>query len=411
MAGVFDRVGGRVTGWWDAVRETVLDPHPARAGDDRIADAARERAPVIWLLGMTGSGKTSIVRTLTGTTEAEVGNGFRPCTRTARVFDFPTEAPVLRFLDTRGLGEVSYDPTEDLALCERRAHMVLAVVRAAEPVPGAVFDVLKEVRRRHPDWPVVVAQTTLHDAYPGQPHPEPWPFGDGRASSGIGVLDRSLAMQRETLSELRGSGAFRFAPIDFTLPEDDMPPADYGAPSLLAALDASAPDCVTARIREAAGDIAASRAASHVWGYAMAAGGIDLLPVVGAVAAPVVQGKMLHSLGNLFGIAWTSRTLAEFAGSLGTGVLVRYGVVFLAREAGKLIPWYGQVFGAAAAGAASFATTFALGRAAILYLKAAQGGGKADAAVIAAEFARALAEAAGKAQAARWFGRRSGDGA
>ena len=61
-------------------------------------------SPVLWLLGKVQSGKTSIVRAFTGSDEATIGNGFTPATRTARLFAFPPEAPVLRFLDTRGLG-------------------------------------------------------------------------------------------------------------------------------------------------------------------------------------------------------------------------------------------------------------------------------------------------------------------
>ena len=71
--------------------------------------------PVVWLLGKTGAGKSSLVRALTEQTEAEIGNGFQPCTRSARSYDFPPDQPLVRFLDTRGLGEAGYDPAEDLA--------------------------------------------------------------------------------------------------------------------------------------------------------------------------------------------------------------------------------------------------------------------------------------------------------
>src|SRR5258708_3815850 len=53
-----------------------------------IADKARGFAPVVWLLGKLQSGKTSIIRELTQAADAEIGSGFRACTRTARVFDF-----------------------------------------------------------------------------------------------------------------------------------------------------------------------------------------------------------------------------------------------------------------------------------------------------------------------------------
>ena len=66
--------------------------------------------PVLWLFGKTGSGKSSIVRYLTGATQAEIGNGFRPQTTNSSQYDFPeSEHPIIRFLDTRGLGEAGYD--------------------------------------------------------------------------------------------------------------------------------------------------------------------------------------------------------------------------------------------------------------------------------------------------------------
>ena len=61
----------------------------------RLEDA-RKRAPtpVFWLFGRTQSGKTSIIKYLTGATDAEIGSGFRPCTRFSREYPFPNaEAP------------------------------------------------------------------------------------------------------------------------------------------------------------------------------------------------------------------------------------------------------------------------------------------------------------------------------
>ena len=53
----------------------------------------RERlpTPVFWLLGKTQSGKTSIIHALTGNTRGEIGNGIRPCTKTAQEYAFPNE--------------------------------------------------------------------------------------------------------------------------------------------------------------------------------------------------------------------------------------------------------------------------------------------------------------------------------
>ena len=414
MQSILGRAGEQISSFWKDIYDTVLNPKPDAPADTRIAEEARARAPVIWLLGMVGSGKSSIIRTLTGSSDAEVGTGYRPCTATARIYEFPEEAPVVRFLDTRGLGEVAYDPAEDLALCEKQAHLVLVVVRAMGPVSAPVLDALTRVRRRHPDWPVVVAQTTLHDFYggPGAPaHPLPYPFGDGTLPGGIEALDRSLAAQRETFAKLPGSGAVRFAPIDFTPEEDGLAPADYGVDRLWTALEAGSADGVVSMMRHSlqnSGRPGAGRAASHIWGYAAAAGAIDMLPVAGVIGVPVVQGKMLHSLAGMLGVTWTRATLAEFSGCLGAGALLRFGAQFGVRQLVKLVPGYGTVIGGAAAGAASFATTYGLGHAAILYLSSRRTGARFDADAVAEEFRRAMAEATGVARASRMFSRDPG---
>jgi len=93
--------------WWTGLIKSFKTWLPSSAEDvaagaasARTADAVRARAaataPIIWMLGKVQSGKSSIVQRLTGATEAEVGEGFRPMTKTARIFDFPPEAPVKR---------------------------------------------------------------------------------------------------------------------------------------------------------------------------------------------------------------------------------------------------------------------------------------------------------------------------
>jgi 50S ribosomal subunit-associated GTPase HflX len=101
--------------------KAVLLPDRDEQADEEIAERARAFAPVVWFLGKVQSGKTSIIRVMTGCSAAEVGNGFKACTKTARVFDFPQEAPLIRFLDTRGVGETGYDPTRDPSAASRVA--------------------------------------------------------------------------------------------------------------------------------------------------------------------------------------------------------------------------------------------------------------------------------------------------
>ena len=74
------------------------------------------------------------------------------------------------------------------------------------------------------------------------------------------------------------------------------------------------------------------------------------------------------------------------------GTLLRGASMFGLRELAKLVPGYGQTAGAAAAAAASFATTYALGKAACLYLGMRRRGSVEQAKVIAA-YRAALSEA------------------
>jgi uncharacterized protein (DUF697 family) len=382
---------------WAALHEAVLSPQAASPSDEKVISLASGTAPVIWLLGKVQSGKSSIVQALTGAPAAEIGEGYKPCTRTAAIFDFPAEAPVIRFLDTRGLGERGYDPSEDIAVLETQAHLLLLVMKALDPQQDAVLNAARAARSRHPEWPVVVAQTTLHDGYTtGQGHPEPYPFGDLQEAALFAPdLARSLAYQRGLVSGLPGNGRILFVPIDFTRPGDGFDPQDYGIQALLAALETAAPAGLVAALKDASsqtGDRLARLAHPHIVGYATAAAAADAVPVAGAVAVPAVQSKMLHSLGRIYGVEWNRKALGEFAACLGVGAVSRIAASFGLRELTKLIPVYGQTAGAAAAAAASFATTFAIGKAACYFISQRRAG-STDPKGVAAAYSAALAEA------------------
>jgi uncharacterized protein (DUF697 family) len=374
---------------------------PAPPETDAVADSARAAAPVVWLIGKVQSGKSSIVRTITRSDEATLGDGFRACTRTARIFDFPAEAPVLRFLDTRGLGEASYDPAEDIAFCASRAHLLLAVLRAMDPQQEAVLDVLRTVRRAHRDWPLIVAQTSLHEGYErGQNHPAEYPFdtADPTKSSAAGLppdLLRSLAYQRALFDDMPGKAPVVFVPIDFTKEGDGFIPVDFGLDALAEALTRVAPATMVAALASMPGlahDHRAREADPLILGHATAAAGSDLVPVAGAVAASAIQARLLQRLANLYGVEWDRRTFSEFGAALGTGVVARLLAGLGIRQLAKLIPIYGQTVAAATSAATSFAVTYALGKAAVYFLSRRRVGAS-DPEGVARTYAQALKEA------------------
>lgn len=382
---------------WGTLRRLLLHPRVEDAALESALREARERQPlpVVWLIGKAQSGKTSIIRALTGSPTAEIGNGFRPCTRTARLYDFPGEAPVVRFLDTRGLGEVAYDPTEDIHYCESQAHLVLGVVKATDLAQESVFSVLHAVRRRHPQWPVLIAQTGLHEGYPPDfDHCLPYPYDHRPWSPAVpSDLSRALRTQRETLGRLPGAAAPCWVPVDLTLPGDGLEPHDYGIEALWAAIDAVSNLELRTRLcgDAAVRDTYARAAHPHCVGHALAAAAVGALPVVDLVGVPAVQAKLLHSLASLYGQGWTGRELSEFLGLLGVGVGAGYLTRHLGRWLVKLVPYLGQTLGAVWGATASGATTYALGKAACYYFGTRRRGERIDPATLRRLYAEALA--------------------
>lgn len=338
---------------------------------DALAQARQRQAvPVLWLVGKTQSGKTSLIRTLTGSHDAEIGNGFRPCTRTARFFDFPADVPVVRFLDTRGLGEVDYDPSDDIRYCEQHAHLLVAVMRVSDPGQQAVMDVLHAVRKRHPEWPVVIAQTCLHQCYgPGWEHPAPYPYHD-LANIPHDDLARALVSQRERLGRLPGNGGVWWVAVDFTPEEEGFRDPRYGIDALWQAIEEASAFGLRALLEAdpSIKDVYSRAAHPHILSYSLAAAGLGALPVVDMAAVPAIQLKLFHTLASLYDMRWDKRNTTEFFGLLGAGISIGYGLQWAGRNLVKLVPVWGQTAGAVWGATSSAAMTFALGKAACHYL-------------------------------------------
>ncbi|WP_031385436.1 DUF697 domain-containing protein [Desulfonatronum thiodismutans] len=355
---------------WEAIFRPRLDEQVLNEAMGKARSA--QPPPVVWLLGRTQAGKTSIIRSLTGSPDAVIGNGFQSCTKASRFYDHPESAPVVRFLDTQGLGEVSYDPSEDISFCEAQAHLVIAVIKAAEGMQTDVFDVLRTVRLRHPEWPVIVAQTCLHELYAhGAGHVLPYPFNDPGWERGLpSDLVRALLFQRQELGSLPGTAPVIWVPVDLTLPEDGLNPHVYGLDALWAAVETASEAGLKTRLlgSQDVRDVFALSAHQQIVGYTGASAALGALPVVDMALVPAIQAKMLHSLARIYDLAWDTRRASEFIGLLGTGFMAGYGLRLVGRSLVKLVPVAGQTAGAAYGAVASAGITFALGKAAVFYL-------------------------------------------
>lgn len=340
-------------------------------------DWFRERipVPVFWLFGKTQSGKTSIVRYLTGAEEAAIGNGFRPCTKTSQEYPFPNDdLPVMRFLDTRGLGEPGYDPTEDVAAFGEKAHLLLVTCRIQDFAHGNMREALRAVRRQQPSRPVVLALTCLHELLLPAAHPQPYPFDPlGSAVGEPPVMADTVPTEvREALlgQAREFQGLFdRIVPVDLTKPEEGFPEPNYGGDALKQAILSLLPKAYQESMLQTA-ELAAQLRESHlrkampiilVHSSMAASAGALPIPFVDLLMIPGVQMRMVHELGKAYGQPMTSARFLELATSLGVGLLARQAI----RQAVKFIPFVGSAAGAALA----WSSTYALGRAYCEYLQ------------------------------------------
>jgi uncharacterized protein (DUF697 family) len=380
--------------YWQVFRNTVLAP---KVDFEKVDAQLRQSnlntfVPVIWLLGKTQSGKTSIIRAITGSTKAEIGNGFRPCTRTASLYAFPDqENCLLRFLDTRGLGEVGYDPTEDLAYSQQQSHLVLVVIKAMDHAQKPVLDALKAIKKSRSNWPILVVQTALHEGYrsPTEPHVLPYPFDSATWPEVVPPdLARSIQHQREEFAAYTR----RFVAVDLTMPEDGLAPANYGVESLWSAIEEEFPRGLRAlletrvELREELGDVFYRAAWPHIVSYSVAAGGAGAVPwpLVDVPVVLAIQAKMFHAISSIYGQPLTAQLMTEFSTAVGSSMLIRIVRSFFT----KLVPVFGSVFGAVY----NAATTYALGCSLCWYFAKIRSGSTPDTGQLREFYAKELQE-------------------
>lgn len=356
----------------------------------RIELLKKMPVPVFWLFGKTGSGKSSIVHYLTGSTQAEIGNGFQPQTRTSFQYDFPSAAqPLVRFLDTRGLGEVGYDPVEDLKSFDSSTHVVVVVARVMDHALAEVVRPLRVIRDARPSRPILLALSCLHEAYPFEQHPKPDPFDIRRANhpeqrppapidpiaarasllhspSSFATnltLQRSLREQEERFAGL----VDRIVPIDLTRPEEGFDEPNFGGArleeSLIELLPAACRQALLHLddLRNSLRDLTAKKAMPVILTYSSlaATSAAAPLPWVDIPLVMGIQTRLVYVLADLYGQKMNADLLIKMAGAVGGRLALRFAV----RAPLKFIPIVGQTANAAMA----FAYTYSLGKACCWY--------------------------------------------
>lgn len=331
--------------------------------------AEKAPIPLLWMFGKTGSGKTSIVRFLTGADDAIIGEGYRPQTKCSRRYDFPTaEEPLLSFLDTRGLGEAAYDPAKDIESFSNSTQLILVVVRIGDHALEPILEPLKRIRESNPGRTVLLILTCLHQVgLSTQLTTENDPFEKNSSHSHLSEQERAAIP--ENLRVLIDSKTEQFEglydiliPIDLTHPDDGFIDPDFGGDrlkhSIVTALPNAYRQSLIALDSGTKGGQSSVRQQKSRWqvlassSLAATAGAVPL-PWLDIPAVLAIQTHMAYKIAEIYDQEISPANWAVLSGAVGGRVAVQLAV----RELWKLIPFVGVALGAAS----SFAFTYALG--------------------------------------------------
>ena len=347
----------------------------------RILEQVRSELPTTeaWLIGKPQSGKSSVVRGLTGVSADIIGQGFRPHTQHTQRYAYPSDdLPLLLFTDTVGLGDVERDVEsiiqelqEDLSQQARGARIVLVTVKINDFAVDSLHRILSQLRAQYPTIPVVLVVTCLHELYAATEEHSPYPPTQDSVQRAFGELKRSFeGLYDSTVM------------IDFTLEEDGYTPIFYGLEGLLHVLSEQLPEAESNAIHQLLdqadeattqlGAIYRDVARRYISAFAVIAATLAAVPLPFATmpAITALQVSMIVALGQLYGQRLSFSQAGGVASTIAGGFLAQA----VGRELIKLVPGFGSVI--AASWAAAY--TWALGEGACVYFGDLMGGKKPD---------------------------------
>ena len=337
------------------------------------------------LIGKPQSGKSSIIRSLTGATQDIIGQGFRPHTAHTQQYAYPTEdLPLLYFTDTMGLGEAQQDtpdpmtelsqlltPPHRLTANTPSAKVIILTVKLNDFATDFLQNVISHLREQHPEVPCLLAITCVHDLYASQIENHPaYPPADAevlRAFAALqtqfeGICDRSVL-------------------IDFTLEEDGFTPLFYGLDTFVDQLAELLPEAESrllhqllddAGIGTEIGSLYRETSRRYLTTFSAMAATLAAVPLPFATmpALTALQVTLVSLLGRLYG---QSLSLSQ-AGGVISAIAGGFIAQVVGRELIKFVPGFGSVV--AATWAAAY--TWALGEGACVYFGDLLGGKTPD---------------------------------
>jgi uncharacterized protein (DUF697 family)/predicted GTPase len=334
------------------------------------------------LIGKAQTGKSSIIRALTGASADMIGQGFRPHTAHTQQYAYPTaDLPLLNFIDTVGLGEGLKDPqsvTAELQSllgtphqeAQQTAQILVVTLKITDFAVDAVYRLLQHLRQAHPQIPCLLVVTCLHELYPTSISNHPlYPPELSEVQRAVAALQAQFNLCDHTVL------------IDFTLEEDDFTPVFYGLEAFVEALSALLPAAEAqviyqlleqAGVGDRIGDIYRDAGRRYILPFSVMAATLAAVPLPFATmpVLTALQVTLVMLLGRLYG-----QTISPAqAGGIVSAIAGGFGAQVIGRELVKFIPGLGSVLAASWAGA----YTWALGEGACVYFGDLMGGKKPD---------------------------------
>jgi uncharacterized protein (DUF697 family)/predicted GTPase len=334
------------------------------------------------LIGKAQTGKSSIIRALTGASPEIIGQGFRPHTAHTQQYAYPTDdLPLLNFIDTVGLGEGLKDPQSVAAELQsllgtsaegdqQTAQILVVTFKITDFAVDAVYRLLQQLRQAHPQIPCLLVVTCLHELYPHHLSHHPiYPPKLTEVQRAVEALQAQFNVCDRTVL------------IDFTLEEDGFMPMFYGLEAFVEALSALLPAAEAqvihqlleqAGVGDRIGNLYRDAGRRYILPFSVMAATLAAVPLPFATmpVLTALQVTLVTLLGRLYG-----QTLSPAqAGGIASAIAGGFGAQIIGRELVKFIPGIGSVIAASWAGA----YTWALGEGACVYFGDIMGGKKPD---------------------------------
>jgi uncharacterized protein (DUF697 family) len=380
-----DRVAQTAVDWFSVSEEKVAE----------ILATVRAELPTTeaWLIGKPQTGKSSIVRGLTGVSADIIGQGFRPHTEHTERYAYPSDdVPLLIFTDTVGLGDVKQDTQAiireletELQQDSQKARILIVTVKINDFALDSLKEITKQIRVKYPNIPCLLTVTCLHELYPPQLSNHP-------------AYPPDLADIERAFSEIKTSfaGLFdRAVLIDFTLEEDEFEPIFYGLEAFQENLAELLPEAETRAIYQLLdtnagaeiGNLYRDTARRYILAFATISATLAAVPLPFATmpVLTALQVSMVGLLGKLYGQTITPSQAGGIVSAIAGGFVAQA----VGRELIKFIPGFGSII--AASWAAAY--TVALGEGACVYFGDLMGGKKPDPERIQAAMTQAFQEA------------------